>query len=198
MLRRRTPATHRALFLFVLLAVASLPGSAVHANPACYSTRYCCDQWYPEHPEQPICLVDINFSFGGEGPTEAQRQAVLNAGGRIVYEFHLERVRAQMCTADVPSLNAILVRAAPSGTDYTLDAMIAIPLPLSLADSLFLDSLGVQILDYFEFIDVVRAYVQDPVIPIIRTHPGVRYVQENGLYCCPLLKSDAEALRASP
>jgi hypothetical protein len=163
----------------------ALPSAAF--LPGCAGYEYVCDQWNPSAPSTARCLFDLHFipRLGDplDGPSEAERDAVRRAGGRIVYEFHLPTIRARLCVSEIPPAGAYWVESVADPGKHVVDALIGIPLPLSAEDRAFLVGLGVEIIGEIAFIDVIHAFVPDASIPAIRAHPDVRYLEEDARGC---------------
>ena len=190
----RRKYVQRALWaLPLLLGALALRASAAPKGggpPGRTVYQYACGGWSPEEPKAKKALFDVYFgrqraTDPDDGPSQAQREAIENLGGRIVYEYHVPMVRARLRVEAVGLLEANFVRSVskPQKQRHVVDAIIGIPVPLSDLDREFLEDLGVIISRELGF-GAVSAIVPDESIPAIRSHEGVRYLEVNGIGAC--------------
>ncbi len=161
--------------------------SAADQSDAFGRTRYvyACERWTPA---QPVAAVDLFDVFG---PSNVLRQAVLQAGGRIVHEFNVPTVRARLRVSEIPGLPlGFYAISVEQPNRYPVDAIIGFRAAVTDTDRAFLASVGATILKEYRFIHAVHAIVPDEAIPAVRANPSVRYVELNVIGC--LLGSQRE------
>jgi hypothetical protein len=81
---------------------------------------YRCGRWIPAPPDVDSALFDVEFAMTWPltGPSEDQRERILRAAGRIVYEFHVPTIRAVLAPTSVPQLEAYMVRGVTDSLDF--------------------------------------------------------------------------------
>jgi hypothetical protein len=149
---------------------------------------YACDTWVPCEPQGATGIFDVyldRYDARGDadGPSDAMRQAVLWAGGRIVHEFHIQAVRAELRVSVIPRLPVGYVQSAGQPNRYPVDAIIAFKAAVSDSDRAFLRSVGATILGEMAPQQAVHASVPDESIPQVRAHLTVEYLELNSVGC---------------
>jgi hypothetical protein len=170
-----------ALLLPVAALLASCsPDSVTAPTPCDGPSTFACGAWSPCRPEAASATFDLDVTPGAI-------EAIRRAGGTIVHEYNVSKVRAVLPVDAVPGLaSARMVCAAfqvspESGFDFR--GLIGIPTPLTPDDREFLAAAGVTSIREYSFIDAIAATIPDAAVPIIRDRPGVRVVEIDGIIC---------------
>lgn len=147
---------------------------------------YGCGQWLSP-PAAEVGLFDVYLPSGSFGPSDTLRQAVLRAGGRIVHEFNVSAVRAELRITDIagplPNGGYVLnVEGDPS--QYSVYLNIGFWTAVTDTDRAFLTSLGATIVDdWGGFIPAVEVIIPDGAIPAVRANPSVKYAEPDWFVC---------------
>jgi hypothetical protein len=152
---------------------------------------YACGGWFPAEPRAAVEFFDVFGCSGDVGPTDVLRQAVIQAGGRIVHEFNVGAVRAKLRVSQIPGLVSQVPGLPPACAAfsvaqinrYPVDAIVGFRADVTEDDRAFLVSVGATIVSELKFVCAVNAIVPDEAIPEVRAHPSVRYLEWNGIGC---------------
>ena len=135
--------------------------------------------WYPEQPPPQLALFDVMWRDEEPEqlrPTEAQRQAILDANGTIVHEFNFAAIRAILPVDSLPALDPNRARSVADPDDYTVEVFVIYDRPVSEADSIRVIQLGATRVRMLRIIDGLIAVVSDDLVPRLRRESGVRWV----------------------
>lgn len=167
-----------------LAPIAPPPPRQIPVGPAIYG----CEGWSPYEPPVEKAIFDFRVA-GTDGPSMAARQAILKAEGIILHEYHVPMIRALIRVRAVLSLHmgpdhtSFSARQVQPGDGTEVETVIGIPAPLSAEDRGFLESRDVKILREYPQIGAIKAIAPDEVIPAIRSHDTVRFVDVIRLAC---------------
>ena len=172
-------------------------------NPPGHSDPYyLCDRWAAEAPRTRWILLDICEGFGsGPGPTEDQRHAIGEMGGRVRYEFHLPCIRAWLPVARVPELVKGRTTSAPvpHPQEYLVPIAIRINPPLSEAGQAFLETMGAtEIVVREELPEFVSAIVPDKSLPALYAYGEFKMVFYSRVNGCGLSDEPGANLLSLP
>lgn len=173
----------------VAVAVSCDSGTEPGLDPHDFTveaTTYACGGWGPVVPSREVALLDIYFGRRtledpGDRPREESLAQVEALGGTVVHTFHLPMARAIMSVDSVPALSANFVNGVPDADDFRVEVLVLISTPLSEGERAFFESVGAT--DLHEYSFFISALAPDASIPAIREHPGVGYVEGNGIDC---------------
>ena len=184
MLRRLT-----TLFVALLLAGCSSQkflGKPVEAY-VIGDYRFACQRWVPEEPPAEYGLFDVSFGQGsatlpGHRPSDEDRQRILSAGGMIVHEFHLRRVRAILPIAKVPNFHSVLAVGDPE----SFLAPVSFRIRMASAEEVLqiLEEKGAVIRSVRRGSSLsVSGLVPDAQIAWVWRHEDTVYVEQDGVLC---------------
>ena len=148
---------------------------------------YVCGGWHPARPDVQYGLFDVWWgSPRAETPTAELLKAVQSAGGVLVYEFHINQVRAIIAPDEVPGLGAWNTTGFWSATgvvdpnQLSVDVIVVF---LGTADPSVVTALGGTVTHTYTHVPAVAAMVPDDILPTLRAQPRVTYVEANGVGC---------------
>jgi hypothetical protein len=147
-------------------------------------------EWEPRPPITKRVIVDLSLRASNYGrmPNAEDVRAVQAAGGRVLYQFRVALLRAELDTGAVRSLvkgPAAIANAAftvPDTTKFDATVQIFYDRAITDADMEALRALGVAEIDQAPN-PVLEASVPDSLIPLIAALPRVQYVRATGWGC---------------
>jgi hypothetical protein len=147
-------------------------------------------EWEPRPPITKRVIVDLSLHASNYGrmPNAGDVRAIQAAGGRVLYQFWVALVRAELDTGAVRSLvkgPAAIANAAftvPDTTKFDANVQIFYDRAITDADKEALRALGVSEIDEAPN-PVLEASVPDSLIPLIAALPRVQYVRATGWGC---------------
>lgn len=149
--------------------------------------------WSPGPPEadDEWGLFDVGTGRDARPPAAVDVETIELLGGRVVYEYHVERLRAILLTGWVPKLGATFVRSVPDASKFPVTLTVRWEKPGAPLDMSHFDSIrtwGGEIdNDYFGCLygaSRIQATVPDSAIPKIRGPPGVSTIWIHGESNC--------------
>ena len=135
--------------------------------------------WAPERPAPGLGLFDVMWQDEEPEqvqPTPAQRQAILDANGTIVREFHFAAIRAILPIDSVTILNPNHARGVADADDYTVEVFVVYDRPVSESDSISVMDIGATRVQMVRIINGLVARLSNDLIPRLRGESGVRAV----------------------
>ncbi len=150
--------------------------------------KYACSRWSPAEPAGDFGLFDIFWGNGVagvqlEGPTERHREALADAGGILVREFYLPMVRAIVRPERVPQLSANITTGVPDAGEYQVEVHVGYASRARDVVVAFIESLDGDVTHVFDITPALVATLSNDVIPELRAHPDVAYVEGSGVGC---------------
>jgi hypothetical protein len=147
-------------------------------------------EWEPRPPITKRVIVDLSLGASNYGrmPNAEDVRAVQAVGGRVLYQFRVALLRAELDTGAVRALvkgPAAIANAAftvPDTTKFDANVQIFYDRAITDADKDTLRTLGVVEVDQAPN-PVLAASVPDSLIPRIRALPGVQFVRATGWGC---------------
>ena len=147
-------------------------------------------EWEPRPPITKRVIVDLSLGASNYGrmPNAEDVRAVQAAGGRVLYQFRVALLRAELDTGAVRALvkgPAAIANAAftvPDTTKFDANVQIFYRRAITDTDKETLRALGVLEIDQAPN-PVLEASVPDSLIPLIAALPGVQYVRATGWGC---------------
>jgi len=147
-------------------------------------------EWEPRPPTTKRVIVDLSLGRGdyNRKPTAEDGRAVQAVGGRVLYQFRVALLRAELDTSAVRALvkgRAAIASAAftvPDPTKFDARVQIFYRRAITDTDKEALRALGVLEVDQAPN-PVLEASVPDSLIPLIAALPGVQYVRATGWGC---------------
>ena len=152
---------------------------------------FACNRWLETAPsDDPIV---VNFFFAREsamdpitGPTDAHKTAVRNAGGKILYSFHVPAVRAELPRAAVRELYLQYLlshaQAVPRHDRFDLGVSVGFRGDGSALMQRF-EELGGYIDNVYTTIPAFHGFISDAALPELRAHDEVLYLEDEGIGC---------------
>ncbi len=146
-------------------------------------------KWEPRPPITKRVIVDLSLRTSNSGrlPNAEDVRAVQAAGGRVLYQFRVALLRAELDTGAVRALvkgPAAIASAAftvPDTTKFDANVQIFYDRAITDADKDTLRTLGVVEVDQSD--PVLEASVPDSLIPRIGALRGVQFVRATGWAC---------------
>jgi hypothetical protein len=153
-------------------------------------------EWEPRPPSTKRVVVDLSLHASNYGriPNAEDVRAVQAAGGRVLYQFRVALLRAELDTGAVRALvkgRAAIANAAftvPDTTKFDANVQIFYERAITDADKDALRALGVVEVDQSD--PVLEASVPDSLIPRIEVLPGVQFVRATGWGCAAPLRGE--------
>ncbi len=147
-------------------------------------------KWEPRPPITKRVIVDLSLRTSNSGrlPNAEDVRAVQAAGGRVLYQFRVALLRAELDTGAVRALvkgPAAIANAAftvPDTTKFDANVQIFYDRAITDADKDTLRTLGVVEMDQAPN-PVLEASVPDSLILRIGALPGVQFVRATGWGC---------------
>lgn len=181
-----------AFVLSVLLAACgkdpATEPSQVPDDSSALAAWYTCSAWFPKEPSEPTVLADVLFSDNAIGepsdrPLERHRQRIREAGGTIVFEYHVTMIRAMLPVSGIPSLRANSVRVVRDDEPYVVQISVRFRAPVTDEDIEWLEALGGVQIRRSLLSNWVSATVADDVLPLLRRDPRVDLVDSTAFAC---------------
>ena len=177
-----------------LRAQASQQRDTVHLDFVC--------EWQPRPPITKRVIVDLSLHAGqfNRTPNADDIRTVEAAGGRVVYQFRVALLRAELDTGAVRALvsdSSGIADAAfivPDSSKFDASVQIFYKHPIADHDEEALRHLGVYDVARMP-IPVLQTAVADSLIPRIAALPGVDFVRATA-WGCAQLKSGTRMRRA--
>ena len=174
----------RLLAMAGLLALAACDSDPAgpEPEPVAAAFTYGCNTWLTDPPD-PSTVVLADVEFAGETVDEAE---VRRRGGRVVYRFHVPRLRVAIQAGMIPFLRGVWsVHGVTDPADLDVRLYLRYSRPVTDADLQALAQVGARELQPFSFArEAVGALVADPAIPAVRALPGVTLVERmDGIAC---------------
>src|SRR2546426_2079581 len=146
-------------------------------------------EWEPRPPITNRVIVDLSLRASNYGrmPNAEDVRAVQAAGGRVLYQFRVALLRAELDTGAVralvkgPAAIANAVFTVPDTTKFDANVQIFYDRAITDADKDTLRTFGVVEVDQSD--PVLEASVPDSLIPRIGALPGVHFVRATGWGC---------------
>jgi hypothetical protein len=128
--------------------------------------------------------MDVRFLQAEPGGTAAPPNAasvIRNAGGRIIYEFNVSTIRAELHRDSVPALmgrgNRIeFAQTVIRPDDYTVFVNVTLTRSVTEADLQAVKAIGATDAYVLPPPNMYRATIDDRVIPTVKRLPDVQYV----------------------
>ena len=147
-------------------------------------------EWEPRPPITKRVIVDLSLGASNYGrmPNAEDVRAVQAAGGRVLYQFRVALLRAELDTGAVRALvkgPVAIANAAftvPDTTKFDANVQIFYDRAITDADKDTLRTLGVIAVDQAPN-PALEASVPDWLIPRIGALPGVQFVRATGWGC---------------
>lgn len=153
------------------------------------SIVFACQKWsVPPPPANTRMLVDIHFGpSSGESPETDQIEAVERHGGRVLYQFRFQAVRARIDAARIPALASefhfLSVRDVPDPRRFDWPVIASFVRPVTDADVERFAELGGQVRYRFTIINALAGPLPDRSIDVLRGEPEVSTVNGEGVGC---------------
>ena len=186
-------SSNRSSLLVSLFTVACigtpLLAQAAPVVPFWAELGFVCE-WDPHPPTTKRVIVDLSLhaSNSGRTPNAEDVRAVQAAGGRVLYQFRVGLLRAELDTGAVRALvkgSAAIANAAftvPDTTKFDANVQIFYERAITDADKDALRALGVVEVDQAPT-PVLEASVPDSLILRIAALHGVEFVRATGWGC---------------
>ena len=147
-------------------------------------------EWEPRPPITKRVIVDLSLraSNFGRMPNAEDVRAVQAAGGRVLYQFRVALLRAELDTGAVralvkgPTAIANAAFTVPDTTKFDANVQIFYDRAITDADKDALRTLGIVEMDQAPN-PVLEASVPDSLILRIGALPGVQFVRATGWGC---------------
>src|SRR2546427_3880468 len=147
-------------------------------------------EWQPRSPITKRVIVDLSLHAGqfNRTPNADDSRAVEAAGGRVVYQFRVALLRAELDTGAVRALvndSSGIADAAftvPDSSKFDASVQIFYKHPITDHDEEALRHLGVYDVARMP-IPVLQTAVPDSLIPRITALPGVDFVRATAWGC---------------
>lgn len=172
--------------------LALLPGQAPPQASDTTQLAFVCD-WQPRPPRSKRVIVDLLLESGNfnRTPNGDDIRAVRAAGGRVLYEFHVALLRAELDTASIRALSSgrtAIVDAAysvPDTSEFDADLQVFYARPINDADEAAMRHLGTSILwrNPTAYPHVLEVRAPDSLFSRIAALPGVQFVRANAVAC---------------
>jgi len=153
---------------------------------------FVCD-WHPRPPLPKRVVVDLLLESGNfnRTPNVEDLHAVRAVGGRVLYQFRVALLRAELDTGALRALStgpAAIVDAAyivPDLSRFDADLQVFYTRPITDADEATMRDLGASILwrNSASYPHVLEVRAADSLVPRIGVLPGVEFVRANAVAC---------------